>query len=116
MHERRPFSSPAFCLLGGASPGKRGAPELRFSTNIAWLSFDNTATLEKLRQQSSISREIGWDISGAIIYRPLFTNNIVLRVSGAVLVPGDGWKALYKERASGTDIPYSVLANVILTY
>jgi len=74
--------------------------------------FDDTAVLETLRQQGSIDSEIGTDFSVATIYRPLFTQNIVFRLSGAVLRAGDGFKDLYGD----DDTRYSVLGNVILTY
>ncbi|MGH8123707.1 MAG: hypothetical protein ACREPT_13150, partial [Rudaea sp.] len=85
----------------------------RVSGNLNELWFDNTATLEALRQQADIGRSIGTDASVAWIYRPFFTQNIVLRLSGAALLPGAGFKSLY-----GTDhsVYYAVLANVILTY
>ena len=88
-------------------------PQHRVSGNLNQLWFDNTATLEAARQQANIGRSIGTDASVAWIYRPFFTQNVVVRLSGAVLRPGSGFKALY-----GTDHStyYSVLANVILTY
>lgn len=89
-------------------------PELRLLTNVAWLQFDSVQTLEILRQQDRISREIGWDVSAGIIYRPLFTNNIILRASGAVLIPGSGYEELFDERPK--EPPYSVLINLTLTY
>ena len=89
-------------------------PELRLVTNVSWLAFDSTQVLETLRQQSDIDREIGWDVSAGIIYRPLFINNVILRASGAVLLPGSGYEELFDERIS--DPPYSVLVNLTLTY
>lgn len=89
-------------------------PELRLLTNISWLSWDSVQVLEILRQQSNIGREIGWDISAALVYRPFFSNNIVLRASGAVLMPGNGYKDLFAER--NDEPPYSVLLNMTLTY
>src|SRR5205085_11258705 len=96
-------------------------PELRFSTNVNYLAFAYTQPLELLRQQGNIRNEIGYDISAAFIYRPMFTNNVVMRLSGAVLLPGDGLKDLYNTSGSssllsGGRFLYSVLANLILTY
>jgi hypothetical protein len=88
-------------------------PQLRFLTNASYLRFDETRTLRDLRVQGRIDEEIGWDLSGGIVYRPLFTQNIVLRMSGAVLLPGEGLKEIYDDE----DGPfYSVLANLVLTY
>ncbi len=87
-------------------------PQLRFVTNISWLTFHHTEPLQVLRQQKNIDNSIGWDISGALLYRPFFTENIVLRLSGAVLVPGQGLRDLYPDNKTF----YSVLTNLVLTY
>ena len=89
-------------------------PELRVLTNVSWLQWDSVQVLETLRQQDRLSREIGWDISAGLIYRPLFTNNIVLRASGSVLIPGSGYEELFDERSD--EPPYSALVNVTFTY
>jgi hypothetical protein len=73
-------------------------PELRLSTNFNKLFFDETAVLETLRNQRRVDSDIGWDLSAAIIYRPFFTQNIVLRLSGAILVPGQGFRDLFVGR------------------
>jgi hypothetical protein len=86
-------------------------PELRLSTNINYLSFDNTSAIEAARNQGDIPTTIGWDVSAAVIYRPLFTQNVVLRLSGATLIPGDGAAALY-----GNRMLYSFLCDLTLTY
>ena len=89
-------------------------PELRLIFNASTLHFDATATLRVLRNMDRVDRHIGEDVSIGLIYRPLFIQNIVLRLSGAVLFPGDGFDQLFDDR--GKDSFYSVLANVILTY
>ena len=57
-------------------------------------------------------RGIGTDVSIAAIYRPLFSQNIVLRLSAATLIPGDGYEDLFDDEEQ----PYSILANLILQY
>lgn len=86
-------------------------PELRLSGNANKLFFDDTSVLEISRNQGRIDPDIGWDLSVAAIWRPYMSQNIVARLSGAVLVPGDGFKDMF-----GSDLAYSVLGNVILTY
>ena len=44
-------------------------------------------------------------------YRPLISQNIVIRLAAAVLLPGAGYEQLY-----GPKTAYSILANVILSY
>jgi hypothetical protein len=68
--------------------------------------------LEVARNQAPIDRDIGTDFSVAWIWRPFMTQNIVVRLSGAVLEPGEGLENLYGD----TDPYYTVLGNVILSY
>jgi len=51
----------------------------------------------------------------AAIWRPLLNQNIVLRLSGAVLLPGDGFKELFGAE-DNDDFFYSILGNIVLTY
>lgn len=104
------FTNPGLNLFGIGTDHEI-LPELRLSTNVNYLSFDNTSSLQAARNQGSIPSSIGWDVSAAVIYRPLFSQNVVTRFSGATLVPGDGVKALYGDR-----MLYSFLCDVILTY
>jgi len=106
------FDNPGLRLIGFGADFDL-TPRSRVSTNLNEWWFDNTATLEAARQQANISRNIGTDLSVAWIYRPFFTQNIVLRLSGAALRPGGGFKDLFGTEHS---LYYSVLANVILTY
>lgn len=114
------FINPGLMLAGiGADFDLQ--PRLRLSTNFNYLRFVHTAPLEFLRHQADIPDSIGWDLSAALTYRPLFSQNIVLRLSGAILLPGDGLRALYNtEGGSGLlgsgNYLFSVLGNVIVTY
>ena len=111
------FANPGV-MLGGVGSDFDLLPELRLSTNFNYLRFSETASLEFLRHQANIPNSIGWDLSSALTYRPLFTQNVVFRLSGAILVPGDGTKALFNTNSSGAfgGLLYSVMANVIFTY
>jgi hypothetical protein len=113
------FTNPGLELLGIGADFDI-LPELRVSGNFNYLRFANTASLEFLRHQANIPNAIGYDFSVAATYRPLDTQNVVLRLSGAILAPGDGLKALYNTGAStpftGGNFLYSVLLNVVLTY
>jgi hypothetical protein len=95
-------------------------PELRISGNANYLRFVTTAPLELLRHQADIPNSIGYDLSVAATYRPLDSQNIVFRLSGATLIPGAGLTALYQtgnsSPFSGGHFLYSALFNIILTY
>ncbi|MBT8431469.1 MAG: hypothetical protein KJP27_03150, partial [Altererythrobacter sp.] len=76
---------------------------------------ENTATIEVLRNEGSIPRDIGWDLSAAAIWRPKATQNIVFRLSAATLFSGDGFRDLF-DKLGGGSYHYSILANAVLTY
>ena len=109
-HGQANFANPGL-LLAGLGNDLDLTPQVRLSTNFNHLWFDDTTTLEVARNQTPIDREIGWDLSAALIWRPFFQQNVVFRLSGAYLLPGDGFKDLYPDEEG-----YSVLGNLILTY
>jgi hypothetical protein len=114
------FDNPGV-MLAGVGGDFDVLPELRIATNFNYLRFADTTSLEFLRHQADIPNSIGWDLSTAFTYRPLFTQNVVFRVSGGILIPGDGTKALFNTDGGaalfGTgSLLYSVMANMILTY
>jgi hypothetical protein len=109
-HSQSNFTNPGL-LLVGLGFDMEVTPKIRASISANQLWFDDTAVLEAARNQGGIDRGIGQDLSLAITYRPFTSQNVVLRLAGSVLVPGDGYKQLY-----GSDAAYSVLANLILAY
>ncbi len=114
-HGQSNFNNPGFRLVGAGADFDI-LPELRLSTNLNYMQFDDTTVLEVARNQQDIDREIGWDLSAALIYRPFFSQNVVFRLSGAVLFAGEGMQDLYGADGGRDDVFYSVLANLILTY
>jgi hypothetical protein len=108
------FNNPGLMLLGAGADFDL-TPELRLSGNANHLWFQNTATLQALRVEGSISKAIGWDLSAAAIWRPKATQNIVLRLSGATLLAGSGFRDLF-DNSDGRRAYLSVLANAILSY
>jgi len=108
------FNNPGTILLGAGADFDL-TPQLRVSANANHLWFQNTATLQVLRNEGSIPRDIGWDVSAATIWRPKATQNIVARLSAAALFPGNGFRDLFaRQGASGAF--YSILANMVLSY
>lgn len=104
------FTNPGILLLG-AGMDFDVLPELRLSWNANHLWFDKTAVMEVARNQGSVDKDIGWDLSVAGIYRPFMSQNLVFRLSAAALVPGKGYQQLF-----GDEINYSILANLVLTF
>jgi len=108
------FNNPGTILLGAGADFDI-KPEVRLSLNANALSFDNTAILEVLRVQGDIDKNIGLDLSASTIYRPLFSQNIVLRASVASLEPGRGFDDLFTNNQN-QDRYLSVLLNATLSY
>jgi hypothetical protein len=107
------FINPGIALLGlGADFDV--TPRLRAIANVNQIWFNNTSSLSVLRNQGNIDRNLGTDVSVAVQYRPLFIQNIVFNMSAAALVPGKGFKQLYI--TDGNNTPYSILANLVLTF
>ena len=115
-HGQSNFNNPGIVLVGVGADFDV-TPEVRISTNFNNLRFDDTSNLQVLRNQGEIDEEIGWDLSAALIWRPLFIQNIVLRLSAAALLPGPGFKDLFATSQGGDDeILHSILANGTLSF
>ena len=108
------FNNPGTVLVG-AGADFDVTPQLRLTGNLNHLWFADTAVVQALRMQGGIPRDLGWDVSGAAVWRPLMTQNIVLRGSVAVFEPGDGFGDLFTSKDED-DRYYSVLLNAVLSF
>ena len=108
------FTNPGL-FLAGLGADFDVLPELRLSFNVNRLQFANTASLEALRQQAGIPKDIGTDLSAAVTWRPWFIQNVVFRVSGAMLFAEKGFRSLYDD-GGRTKSYYSILTNAVLSY
>jgi hypothetical protein len=108
------FNNPGTALVGiGADADV--LPQLRISADINHIWFADTAVVEALRQQGSVSNDLGWDYSISTIWRPRMTQNVVFRLSGAIFQPDSGFNNLLT--SVGRDQAYySVLFNTVLTF
>ncbi len=109
-HGQSNFTNPGVRLLGFGFDLDI-LPELRLSGNFNRLQFDTTEVLEVARQQANISKEIGDDISLSAIWRPMMSQNVVVRLSAAELRPGDGYEELF-----GGEKQRSLLLNAVFVY
>jgi hypothetical protein len=108
------FNNPGTMLLGVGADFDL-LPQLRFTTNVNHIWFQNTSSLRELRNEGSIPKSIGWDFSGSLIWRPKMIQNTVFRLSAAMLDPGKGFSDLFTN-SNGDSKYYSVLFNAILAY
>ncbi len=86
-------------------------PRTRLFTNVSWLRFADTSSLELLLFDDKINPDIGIDISLGVQYRPFNTNNIIFTVGAAALVPGAGFQDIYT-----SETLYSTFVAATLTY
>jgi hypothetical protein len=108
------FINPGTMLVGAGADFDL-LPTLRVSANINHLWFDTTSVLKVLRTEGSIPKAIGLDYSAAAIWRPRMTQNIVFRLSGAVLDAGKGFRDLFSQ-SRGSGRYYSLLFNSVLSF
>ncbi|MBI3458029.1 MAG: hypothetical protein HY002_19820 [Candidatus Rokubacteria bacterium] len=87
-------------------------PKLRASLNLNYLRFQETAPLEVLLFQSNIDKEIGWDASIGLQYRPLLIDNLIVTAGFAGFVPGKGFRDIYDK----STLLFSAFATLTVTY
>src|SRR5690606_18062569 len=103
------FTNPGL-MLAGLGVDMDVLPTLRVSFNANALFFEDTTVLQVLRTQGRIERQIGYDISASLIWRPLMSQNIVVRASYATLLAEDGFEALFPDRDPGYFLLNTVFA------
>ena len=104
------FENPGLRLVGlGADLDFSPAVRLSLDANHVW--FDQTATLIAVLGREIPGRDIGTDVSFDLFYRPLDSQNIILRLTAARLLAAAATQPL-----TGGDAPFSAFFNLILTY
>jgi hypothetical protein len=104
------YENPGLRLVGlGADFDFSPALRLSFDANHLW--FDQTATLAAVLGRSLPGRDIGTDLSFDLFYRPLDSQNVILRLTAARLLTAPATQQL-----TGGDAPFSAFFNLILTY
>jgi hypothetical protein len=104
------FTNPGTVLVG-AGVDMDVLPELRVSLNVNHLAFADTAVLAAARNQAPPPAEIGTDVSLAVTWRPLLSQNIVLRASYAQLLVRGGYAQLFPDGN-----PTYLMLNAVLSY
>ncbi len=104
------FTNPGTVLLG-AGVDMDVLPQLRVSVNVNHLAFADTAVLAAVRNQAPPPSTIGIDASVAVTWRPLLSQNIVLRASFAELLARGGYAQLFPDNN-----PTYLMVNAVLSY
>ena len=108
------FNNPGTVLVGAGGDFDL-KPTLRVSANANHLWFANTAVLQDLRNEGTIPRDIGWDLSLSAVWRPKSRQNVVVRLSAAALLPGAGFQDLFTNSPRHNQY-LSVLLNTVVNF
>jgi hypothetical protein len=104
-------------------------PKLRTFINANYIRLAETDPIKTALISDEIDPEIGFDLSIGFQYRPLLTDNIIISTGFGALIPGQGYRDIYKRstdpvpgynspgnRGRADDFLYSGLIAVTLTY
>lgn len=86
-------------------------PTLKMFNNFNFIQMDQTAVVKALRQDGSMSRNLGYDFSSSFLYRPWMTNNIQILGGAALFLPEEGFKNLFND-----DLRYQMFTTLLLEY
>lgn len=76
-------------------------PKIKLFANLNYLLFMDTDAIKTALVTEGIDREIGWDLSFGLEYRPLLTDNVRLTAGLGLLAPGAGFKDIYSTSSPG---------------
>lgn len=78
-------------------------PRLRGFANLNYLLFMETNAIASALVTNDIDREIGWDLSLGVEYRPFLTDNLKLNMGLGVLIPRAGYREIYSRSSTGVE-------------
>jgi hypothetical protein len=109
------FVNPGLWIVNGGADFDL-TPKLRSVNNVNFLWFDKTAVLEQFLFQNHIDRDIGFDLSTGMEYRPLLNNNVIFVAGAAALIPANGFRQLYDRFREERGPLAAVFVEMTLTY
>ncbi len=71
-------------------------PKLKTFLNFNYIRFAETDALQTVLLADNIRPELGYDLSLGFQYRPLLTDNIIITAGIGVLLPGAGYRDIYR--------------------
>jgi hypothetical protein len=103
-------------------------PKLKAFVNVNHIQTIHTEVTQQVLFTNNANNDIGWDFSLGAQWRPLLTDNVIITAGIGFLVPGQGYKEIY--RANTRPVPgfgnppagdvsgflYSGIFTVTLTY
>jgi hypothetical protein len=121
------FVNPGVLLLGVGTEMDL-TPKLRSFINANYVRFMETDPIKTALLTDKVAHELGYDLSLGFQYRPLLTDNIIISTGFGTLLPGAGYRDIYKTstdpvsgygshgRGRVDDFLYSAVLSVTLTY
>ena len=121
------FVNPGAIILGYGNDADI-TPKLKAFLNVNYIWMAETEPIKQVLLTDHASNALGLDCSLGFQYRPLLTNNLILTAGIGFLVPGQGYKDIYRANTDpvfgypGTapakvdDFLYSGIVTVTLTY
>ncbi len=104
-------------------------PKLRTFLNANYIRFAETDSLKTALLSDKVRGEVGWDLSIGWQYRPLLTDNVIVSGGFGALIPGSGFRDIYRRNTSPVpgynssrrqgevdDFLYSAVLALTLTY
>jgi hypothetical protein len=100
--------------IGNAGVDAEVTQRIKAIFNVNYLRFDRTESLEYLLHQNRIRKEIGWDLSLGVVYRPLLINNVQFAFGASTLKPGRGFRDIYTDATRDCPLPDFCTADSVV--
>lgn len=104
------FVNPGLLLINGGIDAEL-TTKLRVITNVNWLRFRHTQTLERVLGLGEIGKAIGFDVGAGAQYRPMLNDHLLITGGFSALVPDAG----FKQAVTGK-VMYSPFLTVTVAY
>jgi hypothetical protein len=121
------FVNPGAMIVGYGTDADI-TPKLKAFLNANHIWTMTTEVTEQVLFTNHASNDIGWDCSIGLQWRPLLTDNVIISAGIGFLVPGEGYKNIYRTNTRPVpgyhnppagqvdDFLYSGLVTLTLTY
>ena len=88
-------------LLGGLGAEFDLTPRLRFTTNLNSIRFASVEPIQVALLTNQVGRDFGLDLSAGFQWRPLLKDNVILSAGYGVLLPGRGFRDIFRRVQPG---------------
>ncbi|MCS7048194.1 MAG: hypothetical protein NZ483_02710 [Verrucomicrobiae bacterium] len=89
------FVNPGIFIIGLGLEAEL-TPKLRAVVHANYLRFADANPVRVALHDDNVRTEIGWELNLGFTYRPLLTDNIIILAGVGALIPGGGFRDIYK--------------------